>query len=320
MRSELSIIEDARPLPRSAGGRTRRRGAPAGRGRRDPRHDGGRRRKRTFLQRLFRSRGAFLLFTAAAGVLVFLLILLLRPREDGEAGKERDPYRFSPEEEVAVPSEQGEEFRTLPAAIPAGEQDPLLLVNREHPLSAEYIPETAALRNGMASSRLCLPDLQDMMDDCRAAGLRPLICSSYRSYEKQASLYQAKIKYYQDRGELPTEAARLASQVVAPPGQSEHQTGLAFDIVDEGYQLLDEKQETTAVSLWLRENAANYGFIVRYPPEKTGVTGIIYEPWHYRYVGKENAGKITSSGLTLEEYLASGDGPAGASPSPSPLS
>ena len=309
MSEDLPIIEDARRPARrekNAGEEIRKSGAPPAGGR------PGRRRGKPgpggFHRTLIRRKRLLLPFLFLAAVLFFLLPRWFRGCGAAETEDARGAYRFSPRESSALPDreEEGESGVPSPRPIPAEEQDPLLLVNRDHPLPADYVPETAALRYGMASSRLCLDDLQDMMDDCRAAGLRPLICSSYRSYEKQEELYRNKIKFYQDRGELPSEAIRLASRVVAPPGESEHQTGLAFDIVDEGYQLLDEKQERTKVSLWLHENAVKYGFIVRYPPEKTSVTGIIYEPWHYRYVGKEIAEEISSSGLTLEEYLKSG--------------
>ena len=94
--------------------------------------------------------------------------------------------------------------------------------------------------------------------------------------------------------------------MVAVPGTSEHQLGLALDIVDADNQLLDESQENTAVQKWLMEHSWEYGFILRYPNDKSEITGIIYEPWHYRYVGKEDAEKIHSQGVCLEEYLQSG--------------
>ena len=306
MKKSFSIIEDAR--------RTARHEDKAGESRKHQRifrskKSGRDRRKRGRKHGLTYIFGGGTLWIPALLLTVILLLLLSRffrgcGTEKGEDG--RGEYRFSPRDSSALSGRAEEEESDEPSSrpIPVEEQDPLLLVNKDHPLPAEYVPETAALRYGMASSRLCLDDLQAMMDDCRAAGLRPLICSSYRSYEKQEELWRNKVKFYQDQGKLPGEAVELASRVVAPPGESEHQTGLAFDIVDEGYQLLDEKQESTKVSLWLRENAVRYGFIVRYPPEKTDVTGIIYEPWHYRYVGKENAREISSSGLTLEEYLS----------------
>jgi D-alanyl-D-alanine carboxypeptidase len=91
--------------------------------------------------------------------------------------------------------------------------------------------------------------------------------------------------------------------VNARPGTSEHQLGLAVDFVDTRYWTLDEKQAELPAQKWLMEHCWEYGFILRYPSEKSEITGIIYEPWHYRYVGREIALEIRDAGLTLEEYL-----------------
>ena len=101
-----------------------------------------------------------------------------------------------------------------------------------------------------------------------------------------------------------TEAEEAAAFWVAPPGASEHQTGLAVDIVDADYQELDEGQEATATQQWLMAHCAEYGFILRYPTNKSATTGIGYEPWHYRYLGREVAPAVAQSGLCLEEWLA----------------
>ena len=99
------------------------------------------------------------------------------------------------------------------------------------------------------------------------------------------------------------EATAQAGAVVAVPGTSEHQTGLAVDLVDKSYQHLDDAQASTEVQQWLMENSWKYGFILRYPEEKSDVTGIIYEPWHYRYVGGPAAREMRELGLCLEEYI-----------------
>lgn len=149
----------------------------------------------------------------------------------------------------------------------------------------------------------CYPELQKMMDDCRAEGLSPLICSSYRSEEEQERLYQNQVNRLLDAGFSQAEAEAEAGKVVAEPGTSEHQLGLAVDIVDVNNQNLDESQADTQVQQWLMRNSWKYGFILRYPAEKSAITGIIYEPWHYRYVGKEAAADIYERGICLEEYL-----------------
>lgn len=179
----------------------------------------------------------------------------------------------------------------------------LILVNPWNPLPEEYQVTLARLRNGHAVDQRCYPDLQEMMDDCRAAGLNPLICSSYRSRENQETLFQNKVNRLISQGYSKESAEVEAGKSVAVPGTSEHQLGLAVDIVDVSNQNLDETQEKTAVQKWLMDNSWRYGFILRYPNQKSNVTGIIYEPWHYRYVGKEAAKEIYESGRCLEEYL-----------------
>ena len=105
------------------------------------------------------------------------------------------------------------------------------------------------------------------------------------------------------QGYTPLDAYDETKKSVAVPGTSEHATGLALDITSADYAQLDDAQANTAEAKWFAENCWKYGFILRYPPEKSDVTGIIYEPWHYRYVGKDAAKEITESGMTLEEYL-----------------
>ena len=180
----------------------------------------------------------------------------------------------------------------------------LMLVNWEHALPDDFsAPELTQLRNGHAVDSRIYPELQNMMDDARAAGLQPLICSSYRTWETQERLFKQKVQGLLDQGYAQDEAMDKAAMWVARPGTSEHQTGLAVDIVDMSYQILDERQESTPVQKWLIAHCAEYGFILRYPTEKSALTGVNYEPWHYRYVGAEVAKEIMGNGLCLEEYL-----------------
>lgn len=181
----------------------------------------------------------------------------------------------------------------------------LLLVNRDHPLPEDFsIPELTQLKNGHAIDSRAYSSLQAMLDGARSAGYNPLICSSYRSQGKQEKLFTQKVRTYLNRGYDQDEAEKLAAGWVSPPGTSEHQAGLAVDIVDREYQLLNEEQEKRPVQQWLMEHCAEYGFILRYPTGKSELTGVNYEPWHYRYVGEEAAQAIMSEGLCLEEYLA----------------
>ena len=190
-------------------------------------------------------------------------------------------------------------------SIPDGTEDwMLLLVNPWNPLPEDFTCTRTQLANGQSVDERCYPDLQAMMDGCRAAGLSPTICSSYRTQEKQEQLYQNKVDRLAAQGWSLEEAKVEAAKSVAIPGTSEHQLGLAVDIVDKHSQVLDSSQADTPTQQWLMEHSWEYGFILRYPEGKSEITGIIYEPWHYRYVGKEAAAEIHELGLCLEEYLA----------------
>ena len=207
----------------------------------------------------------------------------------------------------AQPLEPAEVPEEVPAEMPeaAVEEDAwqLRLVSAAHPLPEDFeVPELTKLKGGHAIDSRVYPALQQMMDDCRAAGLNPVICSSYRTHDKQEELFRKKVNTLRKQGYSQEEAETEAARWVARPGTSEHETGLAVDIVDKSYQLLDEKQAETPVQQWLMAHCAEYGFILRYPVEKSDLTGIGYEPWHYRYVGVEAAEEISERGICLEEY------------------
>ena len=179
----------------------------------------------------------------------------------------------------------------------------LTLVNPWNTLPDQYPVCLQDIGNGNSMDERCCPELERMLDDCRASGLEPLVCSAYRSQNTQEELFQAEVDGWISQGYSREEAEKEAGKVVAVPGTSEHQLGLAADIVDATHQLLDESQEDTEVQKWLMENSWKYGFILRYPSDKSNITGIIYEPWHYRYVGKEAAQEIYEQEICLEEYL-----------------
>lgn len=179
----------------------------------------------------------------------------------------------------------------------------LQLVNASHTLSATPDIELETLKNGYQCDKRIADDLQDMFDDARAAGLNPIICSAFRTHERQIYLYNLEVENFKKQGYSDEEAKRLAGTSTAVPGTSEHELGLALDIVSASYQLLNDEQANTPEQQWLMANCYKYGFILRYPKDKEHITGIMYEPWHYRYVGKEAAKEITEKGLCLEEYL-----------------
>lgn len=179
----------------------------------------------------------------------------------------------------------------------------LTLVNPWNKLPEDWTVDLVTLSDGHKVDSRCYEALQEMMDACRAAGNSPLICAAYRTEETQQGLYDNKVQRLRDSGMSEEEAKAEAAKTVALPGTSEHQLGLALDIVDINMQELTEAQEDTATQKWLMANSWRYGFIHRYPSSETDITGIIYEPWHYRYVGKDAAQDIFNRDITLEEYL-----------------
>lgn len=179
----------------------------------------------------------------------------------------------------------------------------MVLVNSEHPMEEGYVPQLMELEEGLSVDARILDAAKEMLADAKKAGLHIDICSAYRSVERQEQVFGDSMKERVRDGMSYWDAFNETSRNVALPGTSEHALGLALDLISNQYTELDERQEGTAEAKWLKENCHKYGFILRYPPEKTNITGIIYEPWHYRYVGVEDATKIMQLGVTLEEYL-----------------
>ena len=179
----------------------------------------------------------------------------------------------------------------------------LILVNKNNSIPQNYTVNLKKIEYSHSVDERIAEQLTNMLSDARNQGLNPVICSSYRTQQKQERLYKNKVNEYIWDGYDKETAEDLASYWVAIPGTGEHQTGLAVDIVSSKYQILDEKQEQTKEQQWLMENSYKYGFILRYPTEKKDITMINYEPWHYRYVGIENATYIKEHNICLEEYI-----------------
>ena len=179
----------------------------------------------------------------------------------------------------------------------------LILVNRTHPIPEDYQVELKNIGSGHKIDARAYDDFRAMIQAAKSEGVYIYVTSSYRDLDKQTELYNKKVESYVTQGYSYENAKEQAGQVVAVPGTSEHHLGLALDLVSSEYRRLDEKQENTKGFKWLKEHSWEYGFILRYPNGETDITGIIYEPWHFRYVGLEAAKEITESGLTLEEYV-----------------
>lgn len=179
----------------------------------------------------------------------------------------------------------------------------LVLVNSAHPMKEGYVPHLTELEPGYSVDTRIANATRKMLADAEEEGLHIQICSAYRSIERQKEVFGQSMKERVKDGMDYWKAYEETTQNVALPGTSEHALGLALDLISNQYTELDERQEETAEAKWLAKNCHKYGFILRYPPQKTNITGIIYEPWHYRYVGEKHATKIMEQGITLEEYL-----------------
>lgn len=182
----------------------------------------------------------------------------------------------------------------------------LLLINKQHPVPEGYEVELGninTMKGVMKCDARIIDDLLNMLQSAKEDGIYLQICSPYRDYAYQEMLFDRKINMYMGAGYSYMEAYILGSQVVTVPGASEHQLGLALDIVSNTYTALDEGFGETDAGKWLLEHSREYGFILRYPKGKEYITGIDFEPWHFRYVGVEAATVIMDEGITLEEFV-----------------
>lgn len=208
-------------------------------------------------------------------------------------------------EEIAIPAS----LAGADHLFPAGNGDyRLILVNKEYTMPNEI--SDLPLKN-IGDGYRVQADMYDalvkMMDDAKAAGLPLYIVSGYRPIERSRVLYENKVQEYLNAGYSAEEAAVQAGMWIAPPGTSEHSTGLAVDLISADYytklpDLLPEFEEFEEAK-WMKEHCAEYGFILRFPKGKEDITKVVFEPWHFRYVGKQAAAEIMAAGITLEEYL-----------------
>ena len=187
--------------------------------------------------------------------------------------------------------------------------DPLMvLVNHTHKLADGYTITTKKCGSSTAINKDLQTEAADAFFAMQAAaakdGVDIRMQSGYRSVDYQTRLYNNKTQYYRDQGCSEADARAKAATIVNPPGYSEHATGLAADLNTPEHTSLDEGFENTTAFRWLCQHAVEYGFILRYPKEAEAVTEITYEPWHWRYVGPENAALISQSGLCFEDAIA----------------
>ena len=175
----------------------------------------------------------------------------------------------------------------------------LTLVNSSYRIPDDYEPDLVYVcGSGERLDRKVAEHYEEMYNAALKDGVNLTPCSGYRSYEVQERNYNNKVSFYESQGYSNKDAKVKAATIIMPPGSSEHNLGYAMDIV-----CVDEWFEDTQEFKWLTENAADYGFIMRYPKDKQDITKVIYEPWHWRYVGVELAKDLKNSGLVLEEYM-----------------
>lgn len=215
-------------------------------------------------------------------------------REDGTRGNEIEESVKSADYEM----ERQEELVIKPEDMWC-----LILTNAEYPVPEDYavtlkdVPGT----DQKVDERIYEP-LMNMLEAMKAEGLSPVVCSGYRTLDKQEKLFNRKVSAYVKKGRSKEESYTLARQTLSIPGSGEHCLGLAVDFYTRSYHQLERAFEKTPEGKWLREHAQDYGFTLRYDEGKEEITGIGYEPWHFRYVGIDVARYLKEHNLSLEEF------------------
>ena len=273
------------------------------------------RRKRQVMRNRLIFFAICLVLAAAVGFGVFKLVGVLTAgdKENGTSGQSNSQSTSqsagdSTSQPASEPASQpaSEPASSAETVIPTTDGDwRLTLVNNNVALPENW-QITTKVAEASTQKELAEEAADAYMQMKQAAavdGVELLLCSGYRTVEYQQNLFDQEKQKWLDQGMSEEEAYDKAKTVVAVPGYSEHNSGLAADIVTPDHQTLDSAFADTDAAKWLFEHTPDYGFILRYPEDKQAITGIIYEPWHYRYVGVENAKIITESGKCLEEYL-----------------
>ena len=277
--------EEAEPAPRAPQRRTRTGGGSGSGGGRPPRRSTGTARRGIPNKTIF----------AWAGIVLIALLIILYFVFFG--GKDGD---VAPGTSGSVPSSTSQPADSTPPdassaapveTIPRDEWY-MVLANRSSVLPGDFtVAETATVGEAVVDARIA-EALRQMVNDAAAAGVKLKPTNGYRSIARQQELWDARVKTLMEGGLSQADAETKAIDYTSAPGTSDHNTGLGLDIVSEDHPAKDAGFAETAAAQWLAEHAADYGFILRYPSDKTEATGMDYEPWHYRYVGSEQAHKI----------------------------
>ncbi|MCM1539220.1 MAG: D-alanyl-D-alanine carboxypeptidase family protein [bacterium] len=178
----------------------------------------------------------------------------------------------------------------------------LVLINKQHPIPEDYDFTLMTITGNMQCDERIMEDLLLMLQAAKNDNVNLIICSPYRTDASQVTIFERHVRAYMNKGLNYMDSFKLASQEATVPGYSEHQVGLSLDIYTASHMILDDAYGETEAGRWLAENCSDYGFILRYPKGKESITSIGYEPWHFRYVGREAAKIIMNEGITLEEF------------------
>ena len=182
----------------------------------------------------------------------------------------------------------------------------LIVVNQQHPIQEELKFERFLIGKETINTSI-VDSLSRLFSEAEKNGFRFTLVSGYRSIAYQKSLFDQSVQRHHNAGYSLEQAQNMTLAYSQLPGSSEHHTGLAVDIIDTAFlndrQDLYDDVDQLISQQWLINHAVDYGFILRYPKTKVNWTGINYEPWHFRFVGQENAIYMTKNGLSLEEYI-----------------
>ncbi len=257
-----------------------------------------------------------LLVLAGAAALLWLIVRLTgRDKEAAAISPTVPPAQIA----AAVQSTQppAQVFQTAPPLTPTPVPTPspeplpkvdvndwsLRLIRYEYPLGEDFAPPSLTdVGDGQQVDSRIAPALTALMDAAKAAGYTVYVCSGYRDYDTQSWIYWNHIEKYEAQGMTEEEADAATRLAVNYPGTSEHQSGLAVDLLEYAGQDMEPYIGGSGLMLWLEQHCADYGFVIRYPNGLTDLTGVEYEPWHLRYVGNA-APYIMRHGLCLEQFL-----------------
>ena len=199
----------------------------------------------------------------------------------------------------------GDDDSDAPLTVPTGSWA-AILVNPSHLLPDDFSVSVAYFEGGQVDKRI-LAISKRMFADAKEDGVTLRLVDAYRSYARQNALYQKKVNSYIAKGYSRKAAEKEAATITARPNTSEHQTGLALDIVTPSYTSRDKGFARTEAFRWLDAHAQDYGFTMRYKADKVSIAKVIYEPWHWRFVGVKAAKAMKRSGQCYEEYLGEVD-------------